>query len=33
MTLKHATAVTPGTTVVKYRALYVGGAGNVRFVC
>lgn len=30
MTFRHATAVTTSdTNVVKYRALYVGGAGNV----
>jgi hypothetical protein len=29
MTFKHATVITTGTTVVKYRAIYVGGAGNV----
>lgn len=30
MTFKHATAITPGTTVVKFRAIYVGGTGNVQ---
>jgi hypothetical protein len=29
MTFKHATAIVTGTAIQQYRALYVGGTGDV----